>query len=1132
MSAAEITLLALPGVAALIAGTVRWRAWRRGRRAWRRTPPAARLVLALFALGVVASCHSIEEGVFAHGPVPVSDLPLQEPILYSVGPNAGQVVPAQNGLLASYFNGADYVQPSHNEYLHHQQIDPNIDFSWDASDTNPVIPAGDGGIDHNDGDFRLPDHWPIWSIVWEGYLAVPADGTYGLRLHVNNGGWLEMKNSSGGLTTVISCPGGSGFEGDCDGGADLHAGRAYIRISYFNNAPSSANAIFSWQPPAAAAFSVVPTASLFTQSQTAANTAPVLNIGGDASSFRGDGFTRSASFTDPDAGDSWTVTVDYGDGSGVFPLSFGSDKTFTLSRTYTRLGTFTVSVLIADRAGLRDTKSFTVTVKRRPLVYIPGIFGSELSVPAGTTAPAIDNGHGGTFTPSLPGCTLPTFPNPPAVWLNLCEAIKPGDDDFFDALKFGPAGTPVVPQLSTTGQLMKVADPDIFGKGGYEDVEPFFTSAANDGYVEGTDFIVFNYDWRYSPDRYVSGLDDAIAALRSRTGAPRVDVVTHSLGGLVARSFLLSGAQRDHVGHVVMLGALHLGTPMFAYALLGGTCLPLRSTGVSCAITATEVADMSRSVPVGSPIAPSKQYYAIAAANGFPAPYVDDRTGIAPEPPLADDDYPAFVRRELEAGVASAYVTAGEGYHSDDATWFTRLPSGVDLTLVTGSGLLTVGQVRERFRVDIIPIDPFGVRTGVTVNLRTLVDARYVDGDTAVVTQSAALNRSGPLPANVRPIYACGYTHNDLTMDRGLPIALAILRGQDPTSTLHVTQPDPCSETGTAQTDWILSTHSPLEILVTDASGDRIGSVNGTTWFDEIPGARYQRLGDSKFVRLPVGAAYVATFAGTYTGDALVQLRQFAAGQVVTEFVYAHVPTRASARGSLNIDASGAPSALSMDFDGNGTVDRTIPATTLRGGAAQDLVPPDIQILSPDGRNTVGTVQVNWTATDASSGVANSFAVIDRTGAARIVPSPAPVALAAGPHIIDVIAEDRAGNVGLKTTRTTTYGFQWLVPLTANGRYRDAAGRTIPVRFMVQRADGTLVDDASVAISLLDESENTVVGPLVFGNTPAGGVVFHETSGYHSNLSTAGVVAGRYLLRARFNSATLVGDLTLGIDLQ
>ena len=57
-------------------------------------------------------------------------------------------------------------------------------------------------------------------------------------------------------------------------------------------------------------------------------------------------FTSSGSFTDPGA-DTWTATVDYGDGSGDQPLSLGPDKTFTLSHVYADNGRYTVTVTVS-----------------------------------------------------------------------------------------------------------------------------------------------------------------------------------------------------------------------------------------------------------------------------------------------------------------------------------------------------------------------------------------------------------------------------------------------------------------------------------------------------------------------------------------------------------------------------------------------------------------------------------------------------------------------------------------------------------------------------------------------------------------------------------------------------------------
>ena len=65
--------------------------------------------------------------------------------------------------------------------------------------------------------------------------------------------------------------------------------------------------------------------------------APSVDAGAGGSLNEGDTFTSAGSFSDPGA-DTWTVTVDYGDGSPVSPLALNSDKTFTLSHLYAQDG--------------------------------------------------------------------------------------------------------------------------------------------------------------------------------------------------------------------------------------------------------------------------------------------------------------------------------------------------------------------------------------------------------------------------------------------------------------------------------------------------------------------------------------------------------------------------------------------------------------------------------------------------------------------------------------------------------------------------------------------------------------------------------------------------------------------------
>lgn len=228
----------------------------------------------------------------------------------------------------------------------------------------------------------------------------------------------------------------------------------------------------------------------------------------------------------------------------------------------------------------------------------------------------------------------------------------------------------------------------------------------------------------------------------------------------------------------------------------------------------------------------------------------------------------------------------------------------------------------------------------------------------------------------------------------------------------------------------------------------------------------------------------------------------------------------------------GLPTSLALDLDGDGIVDRTIPAVALSGSAASDFTPPIISTITPSGRATVGAVPINWSASDADSGLAQSFAMVDRmsSGGGTRLDAPGPLALSPGTHTIEVFAEDRAGNAATRVVTLTADAYQFLQPLL-NGRQQGQGGRTLPVRFVLNLPDGTPVEDASVTVTLLDGVGTVVAGPLLFSTTPHDGVVYRDTTGYHGDLSTAGVSAGSYLLRVRFDSPTLVGDLLLGVDL-
>ncbi len=96
----------------------------------------------------------------------------------------------------------------------------------------------------------------------------------------------------------------------------------------------------------------------------AVNVAPVVGIKSGTDYGTMETFTLTGSFNDPGS-DSWTGTVDFGDGGDVRELRLNDDKTFSVSHSYNSPGSYTITVTVSDDDGGIGQVTQQVSVRSR-----------------------------------------------------------------------------------------------------------------------------------------------------------------------------------------------------------------------------------------------------------------------------------------------------------------------------------------------------------------------------------------------------------------------------------------------------------------------------------------------------------------------------------------------------------------------------------------------------------------------------------------------------------------------------------------------------------------------------------------------------------------------------------------------
>ncbi len=122
---------------------------------------------------------------------------------------------------------------------------------------------------------------------------------------------------------------------------------------------------------------------------------------------------------------------------------------------------------------------------------------------------------------------------------------------------------------------------------------------------------IFTYDWRKSLIDLADSLARYIDSVKKWTGTKQVNLIGHSMDGLVAKSYLAKYGETN-TNQIIFLGTPHLGAPEMAYAQMTGSIVNWK---LRLAVNKQEIKKLAKNFPSCYQLMPNEQYFNLAINN-------------------------------------------------------------------------------------------------------------------------------------------------------------------------------------------------------------------------------------------------------------------------------------------------------------------------------------------------------------------------------------------------------------------------------------------------------------------------------------------------------------------------------------
>jgi hypothetical protein len=452
-----------------------------------------------------------------------------------------------------------------------------------------------------------------------------------------------------------------------------------------------------------------------------------------------------------------------------------------------------------------------------------------------------------------------------------------------------------------------------------------------------------------TPSPLTVSLKDKIDKILATTSSEKVDIIAHSMGGLLSKYYLKNFGQ-GKVGKFVDIATPHFGAPSAFGTLISGDSFGIKLGPIG--LSTKKAKEIVQNMPSAYQLLPSQSYFSESSSDYNY--YIDDledydNNGIKGK--LSFEESNNFLKN---TGRNSYVLNNSIGIH-DDIDNMNPTDFGAEVYNIVGCGLPTMGKF---------------FTLGKQSEKDPEFDVAYISGDGTVPQRSAE-----GIPSS-KQYYVTGFEHPMIPSSLGVKSLVPLLLSGKPESFDFDSYKNISTTTDGCKlpNGNFLSFHSPVDVNIYDEFGNHAGPNTVGDIEQNIPGITYDIFENNKFIFLPEGKSYKIKLQATDSGSFSSHIKKIENGEIVSTSYFNDIPLLSTST-KAEVKVVGSSTEIILDALGDGVSEQNfIPSAILVGDSLSDRNAPEteLKVVSPlislDG-SYEGNIVINFNATDTESGL-------------------------------------------------------------------------------------------------------------------------------------------------------------------